>query len=634
VRRRRATSRKPAKAQQTIKAKRGTASKSARNRRLSPLSKDTKVARLARELAEAREQQAATAEILRAISASPTNLERVFAVVAASATRLCDASDATIHQVDGAVLRQVAHHGPIPVPGSLPMTRGVLAGRAVLDRQTIHVADLQAETDEYPEGSNVARRLGLHTNLAVPLIRAGEAIGVVIIRRTEVRPFTDRQVDLLRSFATQAVIAIENTRLFEAEQQRTRELRESLEQQTATSDVLQIISSSPGELEPVFQAMLANAVRICEGKFGIMFGFADGTFRALSSLGVPPALLIQQPHVVSEHPHNPLTRIAASKAVIHIPDLTVDQAYIKCNPRIVALLESGGARSWVGVPMLKEDTLLGVIAIYRKEVRPFTAKQIELVSNFARQAVIAIENTRLLNELRESLQQQTATADVLKVISRATFDLQTVLNTLTESASVLCEADMAAIVRPTPEGLRHVASYGYSPEYQQYMERTPIPLGRGSVSGRTILEGKAIHIPDILADPEYKFIEAVKIGGQRTYLCVPLLREGTPIGVIVLQRTTVRPFTDKQIELVTTFADQAVIAIENVRLFEAEQQRTRELSEALERQTATAEILRVISSSPTEFQPVFKTIARSALTLCGGAAALASGSRSANDFAR
>jgi GAF domain-containing protein len=352
------------------------------------------------ELGEALEQQAATAEILRVISSSPTDLPRVFAAVAASATRLCDASDATIHQVDGAVLRLVAHHGPIPVPGSLPMTRGVLAGRAVLDRQTIHVADLQAETGDYPEGSDIARRLGLRTNLAVPLIKAAEAIGVVIIRRTEVRPFTDRQIDLLRTFATQAVIALENTRLFNAEQARAR-------------------------------------------------------------------------------------------------------------------------------------------------------------------------------ELTEALQQQTATADVLKVISRSTFNLQSVFDTLVESAARLCHADKANLAVFNEDSFQYLAAYGFDPDYNEYMRSIRVRADRGSINGRTVLEGNIVHVHDVLADPEFNLHDAQKLGSFRTALGVPLLREGTPVGVIFLTRVAVDPFTQQQIDLVQTFADQAVIAIENVRLFDEVQAHAR-----------------------------------------------------------
>jgi GAF domain-containing protein len=274
-----------------------------------------------------------------------------------------------------------------------PIKRDFVIGRAFIDRTPVHVHDLQASAHEFPDGSKAALRLGHRTNLGVPLLRQGEAIGVIGIRRTELKPFTDRQVELVKTFADQAVIAIENSRLLN-------ELRESLQQQTATADVLKIISSSPGELEPVFQSMLAKAVQICEAKFGVLFRCYHGNeFHAAAWVGVTPEYeeSLRKRQSFRPDADAPLGRLLRTKELVH----TADES---ANPASPAA-KYGGARSLIAVPMCKENELIGAFVIYRIEVRPFTDKQIELVQNFAAQAVIAIENARLLNDLNKLNQQ-------------------------------------------------------------------------------------------------------------------------------------------------------------------------------------------------------------------------------------
>jgi GAF domain-containing protein len=555
------------------------------------------------DLAESLQQQTATAEVLKVISRSAFDLDSVLRTLVESAAKLCEAERGILFLTKQNECHVATNYGfspeleafarthPIPLDGNSTTARAVASGVAV------QTSDVLAD----PAQGEVAReyqRLGGHrTNLGVPLRRKGETIGVFTLARKIVRPFTEKQIALVSTFADQAVIAIENVRLFEEVQAKTRDLTEALTHQTATSEVLQFISSSPAELDPVFEAMLVNATRLCEARYGVMWLREGDAFRSAAIHGALPPAYIEQWRsgaLVYPTPHSPLALVMQTRKAVQVPDMRQSRSYLDGDPLPVAAVDLAGIRTLLLVPMFKEDDLIGAIVIYRQEVRPFVEKQVNLVTNFAKQAVIAIENARLLKELRQrtddlsqSLEQQTATSEVLETISASAGELEPVFNKMLENATRICGAKFGTMTLYGEGGFRTVALYNAPQAYiDSRLYRSFRPH---SESGLFTVEKthRTIQIEDIRTQPPYmegdlNVRALADLAGARTLVIVPMLKDNELIGTITIFRQEVKPFSERNAELVANFANQAVIAIENARLLNELRERTKELTRSLE----------------------------------------------------
>ena len=578
-----------------------------------------------RELAESREQQAATAEILRVISSSPSDVQPVFEAIVSSAKQLVGAYSTALLRLINGELHLVASSATTPLGDEAlramyprPLTQAPLHAQAIRDRAPLLIED--TETDPRfitPLGREIARQRGYRSTLQLPLVHGDRVIGVIAVSHAEPRSFPREELELVKTFADQAVIAIENVRLFTELQEKNTALTqahaqvsESLEQQTATSEILRVIAGSPTDLQPVFDAILKRAATLCEAQLAHLWLYEGGEqFRLGAGYGSRPDHLqwLQQGlHRIGP----PFFRESGPWRVGQVLDVRDTEPYRRGEPLWIRTADHEGMRTLLGVPLVKDGRLVGSIAVYRREVQPFTDQQTALVQTFADQAVIAIENVRLFNETKEALEQQTATSEILRVISQSPTDAQPVFDTIARSAMRLCAASLAVVARYDGE-LLHLAAHTHvtadgEEAIRQYF---PIHPTRSGINGRVVLEARVVRIPDVQADAEYSQSLGHSLR-HRSALGVPMLRDGRVVGTVAISRHELRPFTDKEVTLLETFADQAVIAIENVRLFN-------ETKEALDRQTATSEILRVISSSPTDVQPVFNAIVRHAVTLCG-----------------
>ncbi len=578
--------------------------------------------RLFTELRESLDQQTATSEILRVISQSPTDVGPVLTAVAKAALRFCGAEDVGIFLREDEQYLMAAHEGPmVPEVGvRYPLSRQTAPGQAMLDSRTAHFPDIgDLDTVQYAAAREFSLRHGFKAAIAAPMLREGTAVGAVTLRRSQAGAFTPHQIELLESFAAQAVIALENTRLFTELQKRTDDLSQSLEYQTAIGEVLTVISRSTFDLAPVLQTLAETAMRLCESEMAYVARREGDVYRVVTAAGATPESArdaTDYQHYQEAFPIAPgrgsvTGRVALEGRPVQIADITTDPEYTLAGASAL-----GKIRTQIGVPLMREGSMVGVIILSRQRVEPFTDRQITLLRTFADQAVIAMENARLLGELRErtddltqSLEYQTATSEVLEVISRSTSDLQPVLDTMLAAAVRLCSVHSGCIAVRHGDAYRHMASVGFTPEFDKALRSREFRPGRGSVSERVLLDKKVCHVIDVQADADFTFAEAVTLDSTRTVLGVPLIREDDTIGVIALIRTHVEPFTDRQIALVKTFADQAVIAMENARLLS-------ELRESLDQQTAMAEVLGLINGSTGDITPVFDAMVDKAMALC------------------
>jgi signal transduction histidine kinase len=551
-----------------------------------------KNAQLTRELSEALDRQIATGDVLKVISRSTFDLQAVLQMLTETAARLCDADMASIARQDEAGFYQATNYNFPPdwVEYSRAFRtfagRGSISGRALLDGKAVQVADVEADSEyTYQEQQ---KKSGYRTFLAVPLLRNGQPVVLLNLARTSVRPFTEKQIELVSTFADQAVIAIENARLFNEVQARTNDLSESLQQQTATAEILSVISSSPGDLAPVFEAMLSKAMNLCGANFGVLNTFDGKSFHTGATYGLPPAYdEFRRNRTLEYGPGTAPARLLEGEPYVEFVDLLDSEAYRSGEPNRRALVDLGGARSLLAVPLLKDERVVGSVMIFRQEPQRFSDKQIALLKQFAAQAVIAIENARLLNELRESLQQQTATADVLRVISASPGELEPVFQAMLENAVRLCEAKFAMLFLYEENQFRAVAKWNIPPAYGEFLEKNTILADPKVPLGRVAITKQPVQVEDVLLDQSYiegfpGMVGVAEDGGARTLLQVPMLKENELVGTIGIYRQVVRPFTDKQIALMQNFAAQAVIAIENARLLNELRQRTDDLTASLE----------------------------------------------------